>query len=310
MSRLSSISRLFLITIAACTGSAVTAQSSNSPEELCNRTNLEATAKIHGYIFKSYSSDSGSCLQVIAENKVIFRRTDDSRTAYTLGQHADSTNNIPAIPNGTDITGRGQPNMIVTFWSGGAHCCLDHYVFELEPKFTFLATIKGRDDDLAHFEDLDRNGNYYYVGGDWTFAYWYGSFAGSPNHEVILRWVDAPDGGSFHLALDKMHKPPPTLAEWQQALQDVRHELHLEQTNYANALPHVLWQQIFDLIYTGHPDLAWKFLDEVGPDAQSSRYHFPDLGDFCSTLKTSYYWPDIAPTLKDAPAKCRNAKPD
>jgi hypothetical protein len=278
------------------------------PTMACSLGNLKDVARVGQFVFKSYKSDeSGSCLQVLRGRKVIFRRTLDSPDGYTLGQSADPNYAIPGITNGTDVTGRRRPDMIVSYFTGGAHCCMYHYVFELEPAFKLLATLYDADDDLSHFADLGKDGHYYYLTADWTFAYWWLSFAGSPSHSVVLRYVDDAIGGSFHLAMDKMLTPAPTPKEWEKARGDVRGELRLEEENMVNELPNVLWQEVLDLIYTGHSDLAWRFLDEVGPRAQQDPY--PDLEAFCSTLKASPYWLDLAPTLKDAPPACINAKP-
>lgn len=38
----------------------------------------------------------------------------DNGGRYILGQHADPQSGIPAIKNGTDVTGRGHPDMIVS----------------------------------------------------------------------------------------------------------------------------------------------------------------------------------------------------
>jgi hypothetical protein len=91
-------------------------------------------------------------------------------------------------------------------------------------------------------------------------------------------------------------------------LEKIRGDLATEKTGYWSSLPEDLWQEVMELIYTGHPDLAWKFLDEAGPKAQPGLRGF-DLEDFCITLKESLYWQDLAPTLKGAPAKCLNARP-
>jgi hypothetical protein len=69
-----------------------------------------------------------------------------------------------------------------------------------------------------------------------------------------------------------------------------------------------LWNTVLDLIYTGHSDLAWKFINEAGPKAQPGTN--ATLADFCSVLKVSPYWPDLEPTVKDMPSACANAKPD
>jgi hypothetical protein len=279
-----------------------------NPDAACSPKHQKDKAMAGQFLFKSYlSDDDGACLEVLRDDKVIFRRTLDSPQGFTLGQVADSQYGILGIANGTDITGRGHPDMIVSFYTGGAHCCLFDYVFELEPNFKLLAKLDAEDSWPAYFADLDHNQHYYYLAQDWTFAYWWISFAGSPFHSVVLRYVDDPKGGGFHLAIDRMQGPAPTPEEWQKALREVRHELRLEQENMFNELPDVLWQEILDLIYTGHSDLAWKFLDEVGPKAQQGNY--PDLADFCSQLKTSPYWPDLAPTLKNTPPSCANVRP-
>ena len=123
----------------------------DSPTEICSLPHLRGAAKVGGYIFRTYrggDDDDDNCLQVIRDGKVIFRRILNSPSmspGYALGQHENRKWKIPSIPNGTDITGRGRPNMIVSLYTGGVHCCLMHYVFELEPSFRLLATLDARD---------------------------------------------------------------------------------------------------------------------------------------------------------------------
>lgn len=277
-----------------------------NPHEACSKSHLKSITEIDGYVFRNYANkdDGTACVQVVHEGKVIFRRTNDNDGWFQIGQPANKRDKVPAIPNGTDITGRGHPDMIVAAFSGGAHCCLSHYVFELEPQFKLLAHLDAEDTWPAYFDDLDHDGHYYYIAEDWTFAYWLGSFAGSPNHQVILRWQDSDNGGAFHLAMDKMRRPPPTKQEWEDALGQVRGLL--DPLTYGFDVP--LWNEVMDLIYTGHPDLAWKFLDEL-PRIATHRPAGPDLEEFCITLKESPYWPDLEPTMKEMPPDCAKAKP-
>ncbi|MDE3163815.1 MAG: hypothetical protein KGL64_11195 [Acidobacteriota bacterium] len=279
----------------------------NDVERACTVGQMKDSVKVGKFLFRSYRNlESGeSCLRVLAGQRIIFQRTNDNGGRFQMGQAADKEFGIPAIPNGTDITGRGRPNMIVSAYSGVAHCCLQHYIFELEPTFRLLATVNDMDDDAAHFE---RDGDRYYLHtADWTFAYWWQSFAGSPNHSVVLRYVDDEKVGGFHLAMDKMRTPTPTPEEWQKAVGSVRHELALGQRKMANDLPDILWQEVLNLIYTDHSELAWKFIDEVSPLAQQGTY--PNLADFCGRLKKSPYWLDLEATLRNTPAACANAKP-
>jgi hypothetical protein len=147
----------------------------------------------------------------------------------------------------------------------------------LEPEFKLVAKLDARDTWPAYFTDLDHDAHYYYIAEDWTFAYWPGSFAGSPNHSVVLKFVDDANGGGYHLALDKMTTPPPTPTIWAKNLEDVRQEQQLEDTGWYNNLEGVLWQNILDLLYTSHSDLAWKFLEE-------SRRTAKNLGPVHTTL--------------------------
>ena len=283
----------------------------DDPQEACAASHLKQSVVVGRYTFKTYRSgdyDANNCLKVIENGKVIFRRTLDSMQGYTLGQPEDKKWKVPGIPNGTDITGRGRPNMIVQFYIGGAHCCNFHYIFELEPAFKLVQTLDMRDTDNAYFAELDGNHQYYFIAEDWTFAYWPGPFSGSPFHSVVLKFVDDKDGGAYHLALDKMKKPLPTQEEWEKALKDVGREQHLEDTGWANGLETYLWQEVLDLLYTGHSDLAWKFLDETRSKAKKKEKFDPE--GFCSVLKASPYWPDLAPSIQNMPPACAKATPD
>jgi len=265
------------------------------PDAACAGKNRIGQVKVSGFTFATYSSDFGSCLRVVSGGKTVFSH---AAASFTLGQDASTDGNYLGVPNGADVTGRGHPDMIVSEFTGGAHCCMSHYVFELEPQFKLLATLHDADDDLAHFE-REKDGRYIYITADWTFAYWPGCFACSPAEVVTLRWADDAKGGGFHLARDKMQRPAPTPAQWSKSLAAAR---KVVSQGDPNSIGTTLWQTVLDLIYTGHSDLAWKFVDAAGPKAQQKP--FPSLADFCGLLKQSAYWPDLEPTLKEAPAAC------
>jgi hypothetical protein len=278
------------------------------PARICSAKYLQKTIVVDGFSFHSFKNDASgeACLQIVKGRNILFQRTNDNNGWFTLGQQSSEDGSIAAIKDGIDITGMGRPNVVVSQWTGGAHCCRVDYVFELRPHFRLLAKLDAEHSDEAHFADLEGDRRYYYLASDWTFAYWLGSFAGSPAHDVVLRFVEDKSGGRYRLALDKMARPAPDKKQWSDAFERVNHELQLEKDGMANDLSHVLWQQMLDFIYTGHADLSWKFLKELGPDVQRPTY--PDLGDFCSRLKTSIYWSDLRKTMQDAPPTCRNAK--
>jgi hypothetical protein len=285
------------------TGPLFAQSGAENPAAVCAAKNRDDAATVDHFTFASYSSVAGGCLQVISGGKVIFRHAEEFPLAFTLGQHADAQYNIPSVANGTDVTGRGHPDMIVSEYTGGAHCCMSHYVFELDPEFKLLATLNDADDDLAHFQRA-ADGRYDYITADWTFAYWPDCFACSPSELVILRWADDANGGGFHLALEKMQKPAPSAASWSKELAAAH---KVVSAGDVNSIGRTLWQTVLDLVYRGHSDLAWKFVDAAGPKAQQKP--FPPLADFCGLLKQSEYWADLGPTLKDVPPACAAAGP-
>jgi len=289
----------------ACVLSAipVDAQSTaGSPAAECVAKNPTGAATVGKFIFRTYSRDDGVCLRVTSGGKLVYSKILGGAEIATLGQPDDEESNAPAIRNGTDITGLGRPDMIVSTYSGGAHCCTTHYVFEMEPQFRLLAELNDADDDEAHFE-RGKDGTYSYITGDWTFGYWPTCFACSPSEVVTLRFVNDAKGGAYHLALDKMQKPAPSTAEWNKELAAARKAVN---AGDPNSIGTTMWQTVLDLVYTGHSDLAWKFVDALGPKAQQKP--FPTLADFCGVLKQSPYWNDLGPTLKDAPKACRYTK--
>ena len=68
------------------------------------------------------------------------------------------------------------------------------------------------------------------------------------------------------------------------------------------------WGNMLDLIYTGHPDLAWKLVSGHWPRNLVPREEF--LQGFCDRLASSPYFEALRPTLANAPCvfKPRNGR--
>lgn len=261
-------------------------------------------ASADGYIFKAYRNDStgDACLRVTRNGRLVFRRTLGNDGSYTLGQHGDQYG--PAIPDGQDITGRGYPDMLVSFYTGGAHCCLLYYVFELAPAFRLIATLDAGSGDGSRFQLMKEK--YYFVGIDWTFSYWKSSFADSPAPGVILGFVTDPSGGAYHLALKQMSKPAPTPQEWKVMISEARNAFG-DNNSFSGGIGSELWGHMLAFIYSGNSHLAWKLFDESWPPSRAGKDEF--LIDFCSQLKTSPYWADLKTEILDMPPSCANAPP-
>lgn len=285
-------------------GQNLVAQISGDFPEACSRKNLEATAVVAGLAFRSYrdKGDGTACVQVLHGSKVIFQDSIGNNGYYILGQHPDPGEgwNVPPIANGTDLTGRGQPDMIVTSYSGGNHCCFSTSVFELGPTFHLLATMDG-----GFFSDLDHDGICYYLTDDETFAYWPSSYDDSPTEQVVLRFRNGGAQPSFRLDLDKMRKPAPTPKQWAEQLANA-HET-FTQDQWEQFAGQTVWQPVLDLIYTGHSNLAWKFLDEAWPPSVPEKNQW--VYGFCTMLRKSPYWSGLKDTIRHPPPSCVAAEP-
>jgi hypothetical protein len=194
--------------------------------------------------------------------------------------------NPQAAPAGTDLTGDGVPNLVVTEWSGGAHCCLLLTVFAAGEEFRQVAQIDLEHTSGAYFSDADGDGRWELTAYDWTFAYWNASFAFSAAPEIVLRL----EQGKFRLAADRMRKPPPSPEEMAPLLAQARADENWgspEEIPQDLLLPHVL----LDLIYGGHAKEAWPFLQQAWPAGRRGREKY--IAEFRKQLARSPYWKEV-----------------
>ena len=206
------------------------------------------------------------------------------------------------IPVGTDVTGSGNPDAIIGEWSGGAHCCFTLHVFEIGDKLKEIGQIRADHSDRSHFVDLNHDGQYEFVGSDWAFAYWGTSFLDSPAPTIILKY----SGGRFRLAYDLMRKSRPTSEEFTKLVHHVASDEGWNPQARADCLagcgvPLSLWENMLELMYTGHADLGWKLLDQTWPSQQKGKPIF--VRQFCKQLRSSRYWHDLKNAIGECPPK-------
>lgn len=168
--------------------------------------------------------------------------------------------------SGTDITGEGNPDLILECYSGGAHCCFSTIVYDLGAVLTVIPV--GRESNCSgYFEDLDGDAILEFVTCDDAFAYAYCPYCASPTVRAILRYEPGrgyvPAGPRFaHLYIEEIARDralaekttPGEMGEW-------------DQTTKCAVLPLVL-----DYLYSGEPETAWQVLERY--------YPFPDRAAF------------------------------
>ena len=187
---------------------------------------------------------------------------------------------------GKDITGNGIPNLVVSRDSGGSAGYATYNIFEIGQKFRKIATI---DDYLGiEFTDLDGDSKLEIV----VFDHGILSLAECMNcyrpPKVILRYQD----GAYRIAADLMHKPFPLREDLVRRAQQVRDDAswYWRKAGFEkNLVPESLLNTMLELIYTGHPNHAWRFLNMAWPPDVSGKDAW--LHKFRANLKESKYWP-------------------
>jgi hypothetical protein len=281
-----------------CMPLSVTASlSAQTPSTACQAKDQSDTLTIHGFSFRVYGGEEKTCLKVFHAGKQVFR-TDQVGGTFTLGKIGNASSPGGVVP-GTDVTGRGHPNVLVSYFSGGAHCCFELLLFEFEPQFKLLANIGLGDADGSVFKrdtHHPEDKRYRLDTADETFAYWHTSFAESPLIPVLLEPMDDGKGGvRFQLAVDKMRKPAPTEEQWRRTdLRKARAAFAPEAAFEKYYAGSDLWRVMLNRVYAGQDAWAWKTVDAAWPEKKPGKEPF--LKDFCQTLP-------LEPLL-DRPAAC------
>lgn len=260
---------------------------SNLPKPIYELTDEQS---YDNYTVKTFfhSEDEQGYLEIIQNGKTVFKQNGyrfKIGLLYTEDEFKKMGDNISnsLIAIGKDITGKGEPNLVVNEWSGGAHCCYAFHVFEIGQKFKKIATLDAAHSDGAHFEDIRGDKKLVFVVNDWTFAYWNTSFAGSPAHKIILEFKD----DKYTLAGDLMRKPIPT----QKALADKIKTIRKDDSWKEGHPPVELWSYMLDLIYSGNAKVAWQFFDKAWLSGVAGKKEFKQA--FQTQLETSPYWTQI-----------------
>jgi len=116
---------------------------------------------------------------------------------------------------GNDLDGDGQPDLHVSSFSGGAHCCTTHYIVKLKPKVSKLAVYAANNVGGGDFLEPPGRKTPIMVTADDSSAYGFAPYANSYFPAVIL---EVSPKGRFQFAQDLMRsklpgQPPPVCAQ-------------------------------------------------------------------------------------------------
>lgn len=188
-----------------------------------------------------------------------------------------------ASESGSDVTGEGNPDVVVQTYTGGAHCCFSTVVHDLGSTITKVLETPQSNCGTS-FQQLDWDTALEALTCDDVLAYVYCCYAGSPVVRVVLDYVPGegyvPASPSFAYLYAEDIASHTALAE-----QGVPGEMcEYDATTKCSVLPVVL-----DYLYSGLPDTAWAELYRL--------YDYPDVDSLRTEIEqyvgdSSLYTPD------------------
>lgn len=199
---------------------------------------------------------------------------------YSFGNSFDPVLDGPDLYSGHDITGNGFSNLVISNWTGGAHCCHFLHVFELGRKLKKLVTVEANSSSIR-LVDLDHDGFPEIEFWDGAIDYLFACFAGSPGGRVVLKFQK----DHYEVATHLMKTPIPT----RQKIEDLKKAIVFAFNKNDNPdLPYEFLNTMMELSYSGHFDLALRLADETWPAKKSGLTKFKD--EFSKALHDSLYW--------------------
>jgi hypothetical protein len=247
---------------------------------------LKSKARFRDYEVRTYKDLMGAC-EVLKGGKRVYLRKGAWFSVVPPGDRGRDR----AVALGADIDGNGVPDLLVSEYSGGAHCCFWVYLYEIGKNFRKLGEIDLRDGGFRPLSLTATGGKerVILIAGDYTFAYWRYPFSDTCHPEIMLEFKD----GAFRIARDLMPKPPPSAGEMKAKAEEV---LNIENwTGIPNRKPEpppILYGYMLDLIYGGNAGEAWKFLDMAWKPGFPGKDEY--LADFRKQLATSPWYVNVS----------------
>jgi hypothetical protein len=276
----SSVAVLLLFLACACRTTYVP-MSSMPPQDLSQRitAELRAQATFGTYVARTYRGTDtarGWCEVYHGSNQVYFERG----FCFDIGGVGQYSN--PLVAMGEDVTGDGNPNLVVRHWMGSAKGHARFLVFEIGNEFKRLAAIDAP--GPGDFKDVNGDGVLEFVTSDDVFALWDGCcYADSPRPKLVLRYSD----GEYRLAQDCM-----LLTQSRATLLKSSATLTGADPAWNKGHPPIeLTRRLVELMYGGHCESAWRLLESAWPaDVQGLDAYRRKLEQ---AVERSQFWPQV-----------------
>ena len=232
----------------------------------------------------SQNFDDGLGKFIITQGKEKVFESSEFDDHYYFGNHFDDRyEDEKDLYSGRDITGKGIPNLVISNWTGGAHCCHFLHIFELGKKLKKLVTVEAYSSSIR-LVDLDKDGKPEIEFWDGSIDYLFASFANSPSGRVVLKFKN----NQYKVASNLMKKASLNQIQIKKLKIKLRDSFRKEKSP---ELPYDFLNSIMDLSYSGHFDFAMKLASETWPTDKPGLLDFKNK--FTKALYDSLYWKDL-----------------
>ncbi|HOT36598.1 MAG TPA: hypothetical protein PLT86_08030 [Candidatus Latescibacteria bacterium] len=241
---------------------------------------LRARKSFRNYVVKIYGHgygiyDDGGSVEITRNGTRVFAgHSGRIEIACVDGGEGDTCTTTLI---GRDVTGDGIPDLVLTGYSGGMHCCHSLDFFELGSQFRHIQSVYSDDAHFSRFVNLDADPALEIEVDDASYAYgrvWTGPIF----NPIILKFQN----GQYRMAGNLMRKPPMTRRELETLADSARAYSYLE-----DGLRH----DMLSLIYTGNARQAWELCALTWPPDVAGRQAF--LTTFVTNLPKGRYWREL-----------------
>lgn len=192
--------------------------------------------------YKPFNLDRGDSF----ESKNLYYRIFYNDVEYSK-REAFTFNNSSILLK--DLDGNNIPEVIISTYSGGAHCCTNFVIYTWQ-KNQFIETEKS---DLnsggGEFKDLNGDGKIEFLTGDNAFLYLFSSYAGSFPPSLILSF----NNGKFKNVTRQYSQELKSTA-WQM------YQAFLESKKEGYEVNGILAGYVAEKILLGEYEAGWKFM--------------------------------------------------
>jgi hypothetical protein len=170
---------------------------------------LKEEQKFEDYTVRIYrDTNANGCFEILRSGRQVYFEEGQFFAVGDVTRESSRTV-TNAIRMGQSITSEKKPNLLVTGWTTGNHCCNTFYIFEIGDRFKLITKIDAEYFEISEFKDLRGDGNLELVTADFTFSYWNVGCDQSHSPTIILLYQN----GRYVPDLEKMRKPAPTETE-------------------------------------------------------------------------------------------------